>query len=311
MAASVTVLPPPERRLLGIGFRCMAATAFAVMNAGLKIASNRGVSVPELVFYRSLGALPLVSLWVLLGPGIGALRTRNPMAHLTRSAIGLVSLTLTFAALSWLPIAEATTLAYSAPVVATLLSALVLREAIGPRRWTAVLIAFAGMVLVMRPGGSGAALPAIGIAFGVAAAFGQSAVMITLRQIGRTENTVGIVFWFTTFTTLAAALTLPFFGHLHASGTMALLLGAGLFGGIGQLAMTASLRFAPVSVVVPFDYLQMLWAALIGWGLFGAAPASTMLAGAALIAASGIYTAYRERLRGREPSEARAMPEGT
>jgi drug/metabolite transporter (DMT)-like permease len=310
MPATTPDLGPPERRLLGIGFRCMAATSFAVMNAGLKLASDHGVSVPELVFYRSLGALPLVTLWVLLGPGIAALHTQKPMAHLTRSIIGLISLLLTFSALSWLPLAEATTLAYSAPVVATILSAILLREAVGRRRWAAVLLGFSGMILVMRPGASGSALPLIGIAFGVAAAFGQSAVMITLRQIGRTENTAGIVFWFTGFTTLATACALPHFGHWHEARIMALLLGAGLFGGLGQLAMTASLRFAPVSVVVPFDYLQMLWAALLGWGLFGTAPASTMIGGAILIAASGIYTAYRESVRGREAAEARLMPEG-
>lgn len=306
---ATTLSLPAERRLLGIAFRCAAATSFAVMNAGLKVASLRGVTVPELVFYRSAGALPLVSLWVLLGPGVNALKTRNPMAHLIRSGIGLVSLSLTFAALSWLPIAEATTLAYSAPIGATLLSALLLGERIGTRRWSAVLVGFAGMVLVMRPGASGNALPAIGIAFGVAAAIGQSFVMVTLRQIGRTENTMGIVFWFTLFTTLAAGLTMPFLGHRHDGQTLALLLGAGLFGGLGQLAMTASLRFAPVAVVVPYDYLQMLWAALIGWAIFADPPASTLFAGAALIAASGIYTAYRESVLGRQPSEAQAMPE--
>jgi drug/metabolite transporter (DMT)-like permease len=308
LSADAMIAAAPDRRLLGIGLRCTAATSFAAMNAGLKIAINHGVSVPELAFYRSFGALPLVATWILAGPGITALRTRNPIAHLTRSIIGLIALVLTFSALSWLPLAEATTLSYSAPVGATILSGLFLGETIGPRRWSAVLVGFVGMVLVMRPGAT--ALPTIGIALGVAAALGQSVVMVTLRHMGRTENTAAIVFWFTSFTTLATALALPFYAHWHGAGVMVVLIGVGLLGGVGQLTMTASLRFAPVSVVVPFDYLQMAWAALIGWGLFGDAPASTMLGGAALIAASGIYTAYRESVNGREVNEARVMPEG-
>jgi drug/metabolite transporter (DMT)-like permease len=134
-------------------------------------------------------------------------------------------------------------------------------------------------------------------------------VMITIRQISRTEGTAAIVFWFTVMTTGAGAILLLFFGRWHDPATMAMLAGAGLLGGFAQLAMTASLRFAPVSVVVPFDYLQIVWATLVGWLVFGSAPTMLMLAGAALICGSGLYTAYRERVRGREPAEARTMPE--
>lgn len=307
-AAMATVAPPVENRPLGIAMRIVAATSFAVMAALLKSASGRGVTLPELVFYRNAWAMLVVALWISAGPGWAAVRTRQPWAHLTRGGLGLVSIFLTFGALALLPLGEATTLTYIAPILSTLLSALLLREAIGWRRWLAVVGGFVGMLLVVRPGDI--ALPLAGIAVGIGSAFAQAAVMLTLRQIGRTEHTAAIVFWFTLMTAIVGGAMLPLFGHWHDRETEAMLAIAGLLGGIGQLTMTASLRHAPVSAVVPFDYVQILWATLFGWLIFAAPLLPTTLAGAALITVSGIYTAYRERMRGREPAQALAPPEG-
>ena len=276
---------PPERRLFGIALRATSATSFGLMSALLKAASEHGVSTFEMIFYRNVWALLVVGGWISLGPGWSAVKTKAPLAHVTRSSIGLISMLLTFGALALLPLGEATTLTYAAPIIATLLSGLILAEKIGPRRWSAVAIGFVGVLLVARPGDG---VTALGLTVGIAAAFGQSAVMITVRQISRTEQTVAIVFWFTLFTMIA-----------------------GLLGGVGQLSMTGSLRFAPVSVVVPLDYLQIVWGILIGWLVFLSPPTPLMLAGAALIAGSGIYTAYREHVRGRIPAEAGSMPEAS
>jgi drug/metabolite transporter (DMT)-like permease len=297
---------PPERRLLGIALRATSATSFGLMSALLKAASERGVATPEMIFHRNVWALLVVGGWIWIGPGWSAVKTRVPLAHVARSAIGLVSMLLTFGALALLPLGEATTLTYAAPIVATLLSGLILAEKIGPRRWSAVAVGFIGVLLVARPGDG---VTAIGLLVGIGAAFGQSAVMITVRQISRTEQTAAIVFWFTVLTTIAGLLMLPFYGHSHDRVTYAILAGAGLLGGVGQLSMTGSLRFAPVSVVVPLDYLQIVWGIAIGWLVFLTPATPLMLAGAALIAGSGIYTANRERIRGREPAEARSMPE--
>lgn len=301
--------PAPERPLLGVALRVGSASAFAAMAALLKGASERGVTTPEMIFWRNIWAMLVVGGWLTIGPGWRAVRTRQPLAHLTRGTIGLISMLCTFGALSLLPLGEATTLTYAAPVLATILSGLMLGEAIGPRRWAAVAAGFAGVVLVARPG-HGGALPPSGVAVGIAAAVAQSAVMITLRQIGRTEGTAAIVWWFSLYTTIAGAAMLPVYGHRHDIPTLAMLGFAGTLGGFGQLAMTGSLRFAPVSMVVPFDYLQIMWATLIGWLAFATVPTPMMLMGAALIAGSGIYTAVRERLRGRSPAQALAPPEG-
>lgn len=297
---------PTERRMLGIMMRATSATAFAGMSALLKAASDRGVATPEMIFYRNAWALIVVGAWISMGPGWAAVKTRAPLAHVTRSSIGLVSMLLTFGALALLPLGEATTLTYAAPILATLLSALVLSEQVGARRWGAVAVGFMGVLLVARPGNG---VTAIGLTVGILAAFGQSAVMITVRQISRTEHVAAIVFWFTVMTTAAGAIMLIFFGRSHDLATLAMLAGAGLLGGVGQLGMTSSLRFAPVSVVVPFDYLQIVWGITIGWLVFLDPPTPLVLAGAALIAGSGIYTAFRESQRGRLPAEALSMPE--
>lgn len=288
--------------------RILSATCFALMAAFLKAASERGADTMEMLFYRSFAALPLVFLWAALGPGTASLRTNRPIAHLTRSGIGVTTMFLTFGALSYLPLGEATTITYSAPVFSTILSGVVLREAIGGRRWGAVVAGFSGMLLVVQPGGGG--LSPAGVAMAISAALGQSGVMITLRQIGKTEATSAIVFWFTVFCSAVGGLFMPVFGHMHDPITFAFLIGGGLFGGIAQITMTSSLRFAPVSVVVPFDYLQIIWATAISWIVFASPPSATTLGGAALIAASGIYTAYREGRRGQQPKQALAPPEG-
>ena len=294
--------------MLGIGLRVASASLFALMAMMAKAASERGANLLELMFYRSFWAAPVIALWISVGPGWGAVRTRVPLAHATRSAVGFTTMILTFGAIALLPLGEATTLTYAAPIVATIFSALLLSERIGPRRWLAVLVGFVGVLLVVHP--TGETLPLLGIACGIGSAFGQAGVMITIRQITRTESTGAIVFWFVISCTVAAGLAMPWFGQSHDVATLALLAGAGITGGAGQLAMTGALRFAPVATVAPFDYVQILWATLFGWLIFGAALMPTTLAGAALIAGSGLYTAYREQRRGRAPTQALAPPEG-
>jgi drug/metabolite transporter (DMT)-like permease len=201
---------------------------------------------------------------------------------------------LTFQALILLPLADATAINFTAPIFATILSFLVLREFVGVHRWAAVLIGFAGVLVVARPGGS--ALPFLGVAIAVVGAIGQAGVTTTLRQIQRSENISAIVFWFATAGIIVGGMLMPFFGHTHDLKGMALVAAGGIAGGIGQLLMTTSLR-APVSVVSPFDYLQIVGATLYGWLLFSDVPSFNTIAGALLIAASGLYTAWREHRR--------------
>ncbi len=287
-----------QNRLLGIALRIGATTCFAGMAAAIKLGDQAGVTLAELAFYRFAFGLPPLLIWIALTRNAGAWRTQRPFAHLGRGMLGLTTMVLAFAALTYLPLAEAATIGFAAPLFAVALSALVLAEKVGLHRWSAVALGFAGVLIVMQPGSSH--LPATGLGLALLAALGTAAVTITLRTIGRTEATPTIVLWFTCFSMLVTGLFLPVYGHAHDGPTWAILLGLGTLGGLGQLFLTSALRFAPVSVVVPFDYSQLIWAVLLGWLLFGTHPATSTWAGAAVIVASGLYTVYREHKLGRE-----------
>ena len=295
---------PRQNRLLGITLRLGAATSFAFMAAMIKLGYDVGVTTPELVFYRFAFGLPPLLVWIAWSRNFSAWRTDRPGAHLGRAALGLTTMVLAFSALSYLPLAEATTISFAAPLFAVMLSALLLAEPVGRHRWSAVLAGLVGVLIVMRPAGED--LPLTGLILAVLAAFGVACVTITIRQIGKTEGPQTTVLWFTASAMMAAATIMPFYAQAHEAQTWAILLGLGLFGGLGQLFMTAALRYAPVAVIVPFDYTQLLWAVLLGWLLWDTHAPGTTWAGAAVIIASGLYTVYREHRLGRD--KARAAP---
>jgi len=288
----------------GILCRIGSGLSFSTMGALLKLASMEGLNAPELVFYRSLFSLPVVLIWVLKAESLAALKPNRPLAHLWRSIIGLLSMGLVFQALIMLPLAEATAINFTAPIFATILSFLVLREDVRVHHWTAVIVGFVGVLIVARPGGS--SLPVLGLTIALIGALCQAGVTTTLRQIQRSENISAIVFWFAVAGITVGGLLMPLFGHAHAAKAFALVAAGGLAGGVGQLLMTNSLR-APVSVISPFDYLQIVGATIYGWLLFSDVPSAHTILGAALIAASGLYTAWREHRR-RVQKAATAVP---
>lgn len=292
-------MTPPAAIGRGIVLRVVAASCFATMSALLKLASVRGVAAAELLFYRAFFGLPILFVWALLGAGLHTLGTKMPWVHVRRSLLGVASLLCTFQALTMLPLADATTIAFMMPVFATILSFVLLRERVGVYRWGAVLCGLAGVAIIMQPGGSGHVLPLAGLLFGLVAALGSAGVTIAVRQM-RGEHVSAIVFWFFMATLLAGAAFLPLVGSWHDPFTFLLLAAGGIAGTVAQIAMTASLRHAPVSVVMPFDYLQMLGAIAFGWLLFEQWPDWRTWLGAALIAGSGLFTAWREHVLRRQ-----------
>jgi drug/metabolite transporter (DMT)-like permease len=289
---------PQQNRLAGIGLRVGATTCFAFMAAMIKLGHEAGIGIVELTFYRFAFGLPPLLLWILWSRNRSVWRTERPLAHAWRTVAGLTTMVIAFSVLRYLPLAEATTLSFAAPLFAVILSALVLREKVGPHRWSAVVVGFLGVLVVMRPEGSD--LPATGLILAAAAAFGVGVTTITIRQIGKTEGTQTTVLYFSLLSLVAIGVLMPFFGRGHDGREWLILLALGSFGGVAQLLLTASLRFASVPVVVPFDYTQLLWAVLLGWLIFGQQPASTTWLGALVIIASGLYTLYREHRLGRQ-----------
>lgn len=272
--------------------------ALTTMFAIVKLADACGVTLFESLFYRQALALPLVLGVVAAGPGLASVKTRRPWAHVWRTLLGMTGMALNFMTFTLLPIAEATVILFTVPIFATILSALVLKEKVGRHRWSAVILGFLGVLIVVQPEGS--TIPPAGVAIGLVAATVVSAINITLRQIGQTESATTTVFWFTLLSAVPFGALVPILGKPHDAGVFGLLLALGLMGGLAQLASTASLRLAPVAVVLPMDYSSLIWSALIGWLVFATPPTPHLWLGAPLIIASGIYIVYREQKLHRE-----------
>jgi drug/metabolite transporter (DMT)-like permease len=221
--------PPKQNRLLGIGLRIGATASIGCMAAAIKLGHEAGINTPELIFYRfALGPAADARLDGV-DPEFGAWRSRRPMAQIGRAALGLATMSFVFSALYYLPLAEATTIGFAAPLFSVILSALILSEAVGRHRWSAVGIGFAGVLIVMQP--SGSHLPPIGLALALMAALGVATVTITIRQIGKTEGTLTTVLWFTAFSMIATGLFLPFYGEAHDARQWLILMALGLSGG--------------------------------------------------------------------------------
>jgi len=304
----VTRFAPVHGVSRGILLRVASAGCFSLMAAMMKYATTFDpVTAAEMVFYRAVFGLPVVLIWVMAGPGLSAIRTRRPHVHLWRCALGVSGVLLIFQTLRMLPLADATTIGFTAPIFATLLSIVVLKEAVGPRRWAAVILGFIGVAVMVQPGAAGGP-PLAGLLVGLAGAFMSAAVTVTLRQLGKTETTASIVFWFFIACAVVGGLLMAFSAEWRSWPAYAALAAGGVAGGAAQLFMTNSLRHAPVGVVAPFDYLQIVGAVAFGWWLMQAPPTASTLMGAALIASAGVYTAWREQVRRRESTPSTPLP---
>jgi drug/metabolite transporter (DMT)-like permease len=287
---------PHHDVIRGISLRISAGVVFSLMVALLKLAATWGASLAEIIFFRSLIGMLVVLVWVLPREGIVGITPQKPLLLAGRNLLGVMAMLASFEALVLLPLAEATTIGFTAPVFATLLSWLLLKERVGPHRALACVVAFLGVVVVMRPGAaSHDGIAPLGVLLSLGGALCGATVTITLRQMAGVESVGTIVFWFQASAALVGALLMPFLGLSPDLGTMAILIVAGVFGGLGQIWMTASLHAAPVAALTPFDYIQLILAALLGWLLIGTVPTPYTWAGAALIGGSGFYTMWRER----------------
>jgi drug/metabolite transporter (DMT)-like permease len=295
-----------DRILPAIGLRLTSVACFALMNAGIKLAEARGAGLGEILFFRQAGAAVVVTAVIAAGPGLASVRTRRFGAHVGRCALGLTGMAFTFAAILMLPLAEATIIGFTVPIFATILGALVLREPTGAWRWGAVLAGFAGVLIVVQPGPN-SHFPLLGAACGLLAAFLTANITILLRTIGRTEAALTTVFWFSVLSLVPLGIVYAFAARPHDALAWAILCGIGVAGGLAQIAMTTSLRLAPVGVVVPMDYSSLLWATLLGWLAFGTLPAAATWTGAPVIVAAGLVIVWREARLRKRPAAVQAV----
>jgi drug/metabolite transporter (DMT)-like permease len=300
--------PPQHRPLLALLIRLGAIAALATMSALIKLAAQRHIHLLEIMFWRQFITIPILLTWVLSTTGIGALATRRTKTHFIRGLYGTIGMVLNFGAVILLPLAEATTLNFTGPIWAVILSMVLLKDKVGPWRWGAVVLGFVGILIIAQPGGGH--IPLAGALVALAGAFLVALISIQIADLGRTEKPITIVFYFAAFSTPMTALALPFVAHGHDLAGWLLLLAIGIAGSIGQLLLTAALRFGKVASVIVMDYSSLFWATVYGWAWFGMLPPASTWMGAPLVVAAGLIIAWREHVLSRE-RRASAVAEGT
>lgn len=293
--------------ILGIFLKVAATFVFALMSLVIKWLSNN-FPVGQLVFFRSAFAMIPLLMWIAWTSELkDAFYTKNFKGHLMRSMAGVGGMFMSFGALHYLSLPDATAITYVTPLLVTVLGALVLHETIRVWRWSAIGVGFVGVLIMLSPflGHSGGPDLALGAMIGLIGTVFSAFASIAVRKLAGTEKTGAIVFYFSLITALAGLVTIGF-GWIKPTPTeFALLVLAGFFGGIGQILHTASLRFAPVSVIAPFEYITLIWASLFGYVVFGEVPAQAVIIGAIIVISAGLFIIWRERQLGIAERQAR------
>lgn len=298
-----------HRPLLALGIRLGAAFVLCVMLVLVKLASESGVHLAEILFWRQMPSVPLIGAWLMATGGLARLRTARIGKHAVRAIYGLIGMALNFSAVTLLPLAEATTINFTTAFWAVILSAAILRERVGTWRWAAVLLGFVGVLIIAQPGDGH--IPLLGALVGLGAAFMIALISIQVRDLARTDEPLSIVFWFSAFSIPVLALAMPFVATPHSGYQWALLAGLAAFGLLGQMLLTAALRYGAVASVIVMDYSALIWATVFGWAVFDLLPPATTWIGAPLIVGAGLIIAWREHTLGkpaRSPSSVAQEP---
>ena len=299
------------RPLRGIAYKVVSVIVFITMASLIK-ATAPAVPSGEAVFFRSLFAMPVIVLWLALRRELATgFRASNPLGHVWRGLVGTIAMGLGFAGLGYLPLPEVTAIGYTAPLLTVIFAAMFLGENVRAFRISCVALGLVGVLIVVWPRLSITS----GEPVGQAEAFGAILVLggavfaalaqVFVRKLVMTEKTPAIVFYFSLTATLLSLATLPFGWVIPTANQAALLIGAGLLGGIGQIFLTSSYREADASLVAPFDYASMIFALGIGYFVFSEVPTKTMLIGAAVVVTAGCLIIWRERQLGIERARQR------
>jgi drug/metabolite transporter (DMT)-like permease len=289
---------PVSRPMLGIALRLAAMATIGIMFMLVKLAGNHGVHVGESLFWRQLAGLPVAIAWLWWNNDLASIKTARPGAHALRMVLGIGAMALNFSAMVLLPMADATTFGFATQIFATILAALLLAEPTGRYRWGAVILGFIGILVALRPGQG--SVNGTGAMVALAGALLTACVVIQLRRLTRTESPGAIVFWFSLTSIVPLGLAQFFVGRSHDFESWLIIGGLSLAGAIGQILLTASLRYASVATIMTIDYSALLWSALLGFLVFSDMPGSSVLQGAPLIIAAGLIIAWREQYLARQ-----------
>lgn len=288
---------------------CGATLCFTVLDTLFKQLSQR-VPIPLLVWSRWTVQALAIALWLVpQGSAAALLRTRNLTGQLFRGAVLIGSSLCFVSAIKVLPLAEATALNYTTPVLVTILAVVLLDERMTPARVAFVVTGLVGMLLIVRPGSDlfqDAALLALG------SAWFYGMFQITTRKLAA-EDWRALLFYPALVGAVSMTLLLPFLEWRSAVSWQdgALIVAGGLLGTFGHFLLQRAFQHAPASAITPFTYVQLVWSTLIGWIVFSTFPDAWALLGMAIITGSGLLIALNEQRKSRSAAPAATPPTAT
>lgn len=284
---------PPSNALVGIGLMCGALACFTLLDSSVKWAMRHGVPALEMVWVRYVGAALLCFLTVAPSQWREMLRSNRPWMQLLRSVFLFGATISNFIALQTMQLAETTAIIFSMPLIVALASGPLLGEWVDPRRLVAILIGFVGVLVVTRPGAEGFKPAAL---LSLLGAVSYSCYILTTRFLANADDPRTALLHSTFVGVVAVAPTMPSVWRWPESvGAGVAMVAVAVFGAFGHWLIILAHRRAPAGTLAPFTYAQIFFMIAVGWALFGDVPSSSMLIGAAIVVASGLYLLARER----------------
>jgi len=274
-----------------------AVASFSLMDAGMKLLSAH-YPVLQVTMLRGAASLPFVLAWVLASAGPRSIVPVRWGLHLLRGVLGMAMIGCFVFALRRMPLSTAYTIYFVAPLLVAALSVPLLGEKVGPRRWTAIGIGLVGVIVVLRPGVDGiVSLPGLMV---LLAATAYAIAAVTVSLLTRTDTPQSMVVWFLGIMAVGAGLAaIPGWVPLRLEHA-GLILGMGLAGAFGQIALTNAFMRGDASLIAPLEYTGLVWVIGWDWLLWRTLPDAATWTGAAIIVASGLYLLRRERVVGAE-----------
>ncbi|MBT3359027.1 MAG: DMT family transporter [Rhodospirillales bacterium] len=284
---------PPVRRLYAVGLMVVSTLMFASMHAIVRHVSSEGLHPFEIAFFRNFFGLLVILPWIAR-QGLAPLRTKRLGSHALRASFNAIAMLAFFWALSIAPLSQVQALAFGAPVFATVLAAIFLGEKAGPRGWIAIIAGFAGIMVVLRPG-----IEDVGLGAGLTifAAMTWAVTLLVIKSLIRTESSVTITAYMSLLIAPIVLVPALFVWQWPDPTQWMWLIATGILGNLGQILMVYALKQAPTHVVMPLDFLKLVWVSIIAFLAFSEIPDLFTWIGGVLIFLGAALIAIGERKR--------------
>ncbi len=268
----------------------MAAAGFSVMALLIKLAGS-ALHVTQVIFVRQLIIL------AIMAPGLrknfpAAIKTKQPLMHLARVSAALVAMLFGFTAVINMPLADATAIGFAKSLFVTIFAIFLLKESVGIRRWSATLLGFVGVMVMLQPGSEGFNIYGL---YAAIAAVAAGLVMVLLRIMSRSDSPSCLMFYQVVGVTIALAIPAFIYWQPPTLTQWTLIFGVGITGYLSQLCNIYAYKFGEASLLAPLEYTRILYATLIGLVVFGDLPGINTLIGATIVILASAYTLHRER----------------